>query len=101
MEITNDALPWDSENIDLLRAFLLTPTGQRLVPKLAESTPTLLPGGDTNAICIRSGEVRGYAEVMRTLLGLAVHPPFVPKPSSEYPNLDDDAAHSDGQQLTQ
>jgi len=99
MEITTDALPWDSEDTDLFRAFLQTRTGQRLIPKLAEQTPPLLAGGDTNSICVRSGEVRGFGEVIKTLLSLAVHPPYIPKPSSEYPSLDDDEAHHDGQKI--
>lgn len=98
MEITTESLPWDSENVALLRAFLLTPTGQRLVPKLVESVPALLTGGDTNAICVRSGEVRGYQEVVKALLLLTAELPEAPKSETNYPPLEDDA-HWDGEKL--
>jgi hypothetical protein len=98
MEITTESLPWDSENVAIFRAFLLTPTGQRLIPKLAEGVPTLLPGGDTNAICVRSGEVRGYQDVIKTLLSLTTIPPELPKTETNYPPLEDDA-HWPGEKL--
>jgi hypothetical protein len=98
MEITIDSLSWDSENVALFRAFLQTPTGQRLVPKLVEGTPGLLPGGDTNSICVRSGEVRGYHEVIKTLLSLAVDLPEAPKSETNYPPLEDDS-HWDGEKI--
>jgi hypothetical protein len=97
MEITTESLPWDSENVALFRAFLLTPTGQRLVPKLTEGAPSLLPGGDTNAVLIRCGEFRGYQEVVKTLLSLAVNLPDAPKSETNYPPLDDDVHWNDGE----
>jgi len=99
MEITNDELPWDSENVELFRAFLLTPTGQRLVPKLAASAPSLLSKGDTNEICIRCGEVRGFQEVIKSLLALTVIQPGPSKAEDAYPPLEDDKAWSDGEKI--
>ncbi len=100
MEITTESLPWDSENVALFRAFLLTPTGQRLVPKLAEGAPALAEG-DINKVLIRSGEVRGYGEVIKTLLSLAVMLPEAPKSDGNeaYPALEDDAKWPDGEKI--
>jgi len=99
MEITLESLPWDSEDVDNWSAFLRTKAGQRLIPKLAEHTPELLSAGDTNAILIRSGEVRAMAEVIKHLLSFATHPVHQTAPVSEYPPLTDDAAWNDGQKI--
>jgi hypothetical protein len=101
MEITTDALLWDSEDIDLFRAFLLTRTGQRLLPKLAESAPALVYRGDKTGFIVQAGELKGFQSALKELMSLAVHPPFVPPPTSEYPSLEDDSAHSDGQKLNE
>jgi hypothetical protein len=101
MEILTSVDSWavtDSENLE---KFLSTPTGQRLIPKLAELTPELLAAGDTNAVLIRSGEVRGVNIVIATLLTLA-HPTKQDLDAgtvTEYPSLDNDKAWEDGQTL--
>lgn len=101
MEITNEPLLWDSEDIDLFRAFLLTRTGQRLLPKLAESAPSIVYRGNKTGYIIAAGELRGFQVAIKELMALAVHPPFVPRRADEYPALEDDSAHSDGQKINE
>ena len=98
MEVTSGPVEWDmAEDREMLRQFLQTRTGQRLIPKVLESCPTLLPGGDPNAIMIRSGEVRGVQITISALLSLSVPEPKVQDaPNSAYPPLDDDTAWADG-----
>lgn len=103
MEITTGVLEWTSEDVILFRQFLATQTGQRLLPKLLEETPILLAEGDTNAICVRSGEVRGMQKAARTLLVMAYPPKETPTsdPTTDYPRLDDDEKWQDGQKVNQ
>lgn len=99
MEISQDQLPFDSEDVQLWSAFLNTVTGRRLIPKLMENAPTLLDGGDINKILIRSGELRGFSEAVRSLLSLqTVLPETKPDPTA-YPPLDNDAAWADNQTM--
>jgi hypothetical protein len=79
---------------------LNTRTGGRLLPKLLEYIPSLLAGGQTNDILVRSGEVRGWTESGRTLLTLAFPTPEVKESPTSYPPLDDDSKWNDGQKLT-
>lgn len=101
MEIANDGLEFDSIDKFAWKQFLATRAGLRLIPKVAEHAPQLLGAGDTNAILIKSGELRGFQLAIQTLLSLAEPPaketPTAPTP---YPNLTDDAAWNDGQTLT-
>lgn len=100
MEITLDPLPWDSEDIQILRSFLETRTGSRLLPKIVEQVPTLLAKGDTNEVLIRSGLVLGSQSAIRTLLSLARPEPNSPEQeSNHYPALTDDAQWNDGQKI--
>ncbi len=104
MEITKGPIDWDEvEDREILAQFLRTRTGQRLVPKIVESVPGLLGAGDTNAVLIRSGEVRGFQTAVGTLLGLAVatSAPEETRPAGSYPAPEDDAAWQDGQKLTE
>lgn len=100
MEIIAGPLDWTSVDSENLVRFLDTETGKRLLPKLADSVPGLLPAGDTNAILIRSGEVLGWQSVARMILDLA-HPsqPVSSPQQSYYPNLEDDAQWNDGQAI--
>lgn len=103
MEITNDSLPWSTEDIDVLRTFLKSQTGSRLLPKILESTPSLLAKGDINEILVRSGEVRGFQLAARAFLEMLVYPPLE-KPvtiDSHLPNLEDDRAWNDGQKFSE
>lgn len=86
----------DSEN---LAKFLDTDTGKRLLSELSKGCPELLVSGDTNAIMIRTGEVRAFSRMIEQLLLLA-HPP-APSPSHDdaYPALTDDSKWADGQKL--
>jgi hypothetical protein len=101
MPITTDELDWNSEDVDLWRAFLATRTGSRLLPKLVESAPALLAEGEINAILIRNGKVLGFQESVRSLLALAVIQPGMPVAESAYPPLEQDDAWNDGQKLQQ
>ena len=101
MEILANEGDWTTTDEIALAAFLETPTGCRFIPALVKNAPGLLPGGDINAILIRSGEVRAFQTVIESIFILA-HPP-APLPatseSSEYPRLENDAAWNDGQKL--
>jgi hypothetical protein len=101
MEISNDALPWDSEDIDLWRQFLHSQTGTRLIPKLLEAIPPLLEEGDTNKILIRSGLVKGVQLTAQSLLGLAEHPQKPPESPEQYPALENDAVWNDGKKVAE
>lgn len=102
MEIANDGLEFDSIDKFAWKQFLATRAGLRLIPKVAEHAPQLLGAGDTNAILIKSGELRGFQLAIQTLLSLAEPPPKeMPPERTAYPNLTDDAAWNDGQSLTQ
>lgn len=100
MEITTDALEWNSDDIAAWGKFLRSRSGQRLLPKLLESVPSLFDSGDTNKILIRSGEVRGWSESARTLLFLAREPITPTTEITPYPPLEDDR-HWEGDKLTQ
>lgn len=91
---------WDSEDIVIFREFLKTRTGLRLIPRLLEAVPPLLTGGDTTAVFIRSGEVRG-CQMMAQELFLMANPPADKKEddSTHYPSLTDDSAW-EGDKLT-
>jgi hypothetical protein len=103
MEITS-LVEWDEqEDREILSQFLRTRTGQRLIPKIAESVPTLLGAGDTNAILIRNGEVRGFQVALRIILELSQlqSTPTEEHPSGAYAALDNDSAWGDGKKLTE
>lgn len=100
MEVTNVALEWDSEDTALWAAFLKTRTGQRLIPKIVEETPELLRGGETNEICVRAGEVRGFQSVIRAMLVLATpQRELTLQTTDNYPPLTDDTKWDDGAKL--
>ena len=100
MEITG-TLEWDDvEDRTIWRQFLESRTGRRVIPKVLETCPALLPGGDSNNILIRSGEVRGFQMVLQALIALSE--PEVKQKSeapTAYPALDDDAAWADGKKV--
>ena len=100
MNISNDGLEWDSIDMGALRDFLATKSGKRLIPKLAESAPVLLGSGDTNAILIRNGELRGFSQCLREFLSMTVPPPVENAPDPGYPDLGDDSKWGDGQKTT-
>lgn len=101
MEISND-LEWDSNDIAALKNFLQTKTGLRFIPKILEHVPTLLSGGEVNALLVRNGEVRGFSMAVQTLIALTSPPPLpTPPEPSAFPSLTDDSAWSDGQNLTE
>ena len=97
MNVTNDAqLDWSSEDQLQWREFLKTRAGTRLIPKALENAPTLLAKGETNELMIRAGELRGWSECLRVLLGLTAPIPVPTSEPNNYPDLTDDAAWSDG-----
>ena len=104
MEVTNDLVEWDQqEDFEILRQFLNTRTGKRVIPKMLESMPALLAKGDVSEIFIRSGEVRGWQAAVSCLLGLAT---VVPESDikdlavTEYAAPEDDSKWNDGQRLS-
>jgi len=100
LEISARADEWNSDDTLAFRNFLdTTKTGKKLLPKLLESTPVLLPGGETNALAVRSGEVRGIQIIAKAFIELAFPPPEPSKQSNPYPALEDDDAHNDGLKL--
>lgn len=101
MEILADRLDWTTVDEENLSKFLDTETGKRFLPRLLESTPPLLAKGEINEILIRTGEVRAYADLARTILSLAHSAPVArTDTASAYHPLEDDAAWNDGQTLT-
>lgn len=104
MEITKSPVEWDEvEDREILAQFLRTRTGQRLLPKVVESAPLLLAGGEINSILIRSGELRGFQAALNTLLALSEIEQKVSDGNpiaGAYPRLSDDSAWEDGKKLT-
>lgn len=99
MEIANE-LDWDSNDTTNWKNFLGTKTGLRLVPKILEQVPALLSKGEINEILIKSGEVRGFSIAVQTALSLSSPPPLPNKPEpSAYPDLLDNSAWGDGQEI--
>lgn len=98
MEIVS-TLPWDNEDTALFAGFMNTVTGRRLLPKLLESAPTLLPGGPTNEILIRAGELRGFSAAAQVFLDLQNPEPVKRQDATNYPAPEDDSAWQDGQKL--
>lgn len=101
MQVTPDGPPWSSEDADVFRQFLNTQTGSRLIPKLAEFTPSLRSKGETNDILIRNGEVRGVQIILRLLMSLAYPEPenVNSADNNHYPSLTDDRAWDDGKKI--
>lgn len=99
--ITTEGIEWDSDDAANFRAFLETKTGAKILPKILESTPPLLPGGGINEILIRSGEVRAvkiFADAFLALTVSATQTPVEPQ-NIAYPSLTDDKEWNDGQKL--
>jgi hypothetical protein len=103
MDIQAKEGEWTVVDEEQLAGFLNTPTGRRFIPALVAVSPGLLPGGDINAILIRSGEVRAFQSIIENILLLA-HPSD-PKSSAllatSYPPPEDDRFWNDGQKLVQ
>jgi hypothetical protein len=101
IEVSADTADWNSDDTIAFRNFLTqTPTGKKLLPKVLESTPALLSGGETNAIFIRNGEVRGVQLIARALLQLAFPPPAPETRDNNYPDPADDRLW-DGDKINQ
>lgn len=100
MEIVADRLDWTQFDEEKWRGFLDTETGRRLIPKILESIPSLLTGGETNAILIRSGELRGLQLSVSRMLELSHSSPETQTQVIEaYPSPENDAAWDDGRKL--
>lgn len=101
MEIIS-LVDWDEvEDREILAQFLKTRTGQRFLPKIAESVPPLLGKGDTNEILIRNGEVRGFQNSLRLILELASTAAPIPQgESGAYAAPEDDSAWADGKKIS-
>ncbi len=102
MEIIAGPLDWTSVDEENLSKFLQTETGKRFIPKLADQVPPILEVGETNALLVRCGKVRGYQDALQNILALAYSQerPKTDNAASAYPALDDDAAWNDGKKLT-
>lgn len=97
--ITDEGLPWTTEDESRWNNFLRGTTGGRLLPKLMESAPILLGKGETNEIMIRSGEFRGFSLAVKILLDMTHSAPVTPPSTTMYPSLDDDSQWKDGPKL--
>lgn len=96
MELVNASeLEFTSDDNLNWAAFLRTQTGQRLIPKLAESAPRLLAKGETNEILVANGALLGFQAAVQALLDLTSIPQAPPQPINPYPPLDDDSAWPD------
>jgi hypothetical protein len=91
MNLESPLPEFDSEDSAHWRDFLKTKTGAKLFPAWLDGTPSLLAGGELNAILIRSGESRGWSSAAQALGQLAYPQPDVKPSSDEYPSLDDDS----------
>ncbi len=99
MEILANDGDWAHSDESALAAFLESPTGRRFIPALVRTSPGLYPGGEINAILIRSGEVRAFQNVIETILTLAHPPALLRELTSAYPDLENDREWNDGQKL--
>ena len=81
MQITNASeLLFTVDDVANWAVFLNSPTGQRLIPKIAELAPRLLSKGDTNELLINHGTVLGFSAAVQAMLDLATvkEPEFSP-----------------------
>lgn len=86
---------WNGENAVLLKQFLETETGKRMLFHLSENAPELLDGSDNGRTLVASGRVGGYTLALKTLLSLIVEPPkTVPEVRDDWPDLNDEEAWS-------
>ncbi len=99
MPLPEELRDWNSDDQSILRQFLESRTGGKLVAALAESAPVLLDGAHANKTLVRNGELRGYQSALRELLALANPTPAPVKNPTEYPDLTDDDAWQDGQKI--
>lgn len=87
---------WNSEDASLLREFLRTPTGVRMLQTLSYRRPAFMQAtAHPHKSFASSREVHGYEQAVKTLLGLTEdqdQPLATPKPSNAYPDLDDESA---------
>jgi hypothetical protein len=96
MEIQAGALDWAVNDEQNWASFLNTETGRRFLPRLLEGVPQLLDSGETNAILIRTGTVRGFQLAVQEMSRMAQTQPPVSTPEGNYPPLEKDSAWSDG-----
>lgn len=81
---------WSGEDASLLRVFLESDAGKRMLYHLTENQPELLDGSDNGRTLVASGRVGGYSLALKNLLSLTVEPPpSVPEVRDDWPDLDD------------
>lgn len=86
---------WNGSDAALLKDFLDTETGRRMLFHLSENCPELLDGSDQGRTLVASGRNGGYSLALKTLLSLMVAPPpSVPEVRDEWPDLENDEAWS-------
>lgn len=89
----NEKLPeWSSDDAAVLRDFIASSTGQKLLVLLASMSPSLLDGSDVNKTLVASGEVKGYTLAISNIHDLrTTRPEEASGQSDNYPSLDDDS----------
>lgn len=87
---------WDSNDAAVLREFLLTAVGRRVVENLVASRPTFLSSSahpHKSFACSR--EIHGYEQAVKKLLSLIedqpLNAPIAQHSSSIYPDLEDES----------
>ncbi len=95
--LPTDQVPkiWDSECAKWLRDLLQSEKGNLMLQWIAYQAPALLDGSDVNKTLVASGEVKGYSAAIFNLVKLTVEQPIEKPESTNYPDLDNDAAWAD------
>jgi len=91
-----DEPKWTSEEAKILRDFLTSEVGGKMLTLVELRTPVLLDGGDVNKSLVRSGEHKGYEDALTFLTSLVHTEPEQPVAEEAYPSLDDDSKWPDG-----
>jgi hypothetical protein len=94
--LNGQPIPWDSNDAQILKDFLQSDVGARALACVANDAPTLMDGKDVNMTLVRNGEVKGFTTAVQSLFRLCHEQPEQPKPTENYPDLDDEKAWSGG-----
>lgn len=82
---------WESTDAQKLREFLESPTGQKVLRHLTDTTPDLMDGENVNKTLVRNGEVKGANAIFTALVQLTIEQPPQEKPVETYPSIDDES----------
>lgn len=85
---------WDSDDRQMLAAFLSTATGQKVLDTLSTEEPSFYDGENATQALTAAGRVQGYQDAVKALLKLIQSAPKVAvvATTDEYPDPEDDAA---------